>query len=259
MTIFHLRLHHHGIARINRDMATRAFARQSRRFPYRFHCSSLQIKQARYAGSDSRVLSPLMRSARPLSFRVSASSDLRPVLTITPALSGAFPGGDGLWTSPRCRHWSAWVQLLLMPLWTLRMLLFHGVSKFTLPPPPLTLRSRRLLKAFETLAVARFPVIAFKAAAGADVPAPCRYRDCGNANRHGIAERYMAKSSIKTIFLFGNTRRICCATFPPAGAPYRSDRRNPGVVQLIVAFIAIEVVLGASGSGCPPRADRTTA
>jgi hypothetical protein len=84
---------------------------------------------------------------RPLSFSVSDSSDLRPVLTITPALWVPFPAAMASFDQPTLPSLvSVEFQPLLMPLWTLRMLLFHGVSKLTLPPP-LTVRSWRLLKA----------------------------------------------------------------------------------------------------------------
>ena len=113
-------------------------------------------------------LIPLMRSARPLSFRVSASSDLRPVLTITPALSVPFPAAMASWTSPRCRHWSAWVPafthaaLDAEDVAVPRRVEVHAAAAAYAAIPA-------AVKGFRDVGGSRFQVIAFKLAAGADV------------------------------------------------------------------------------------------
>lgn len=69
------------------------------------------------------------------------------------------------------------------------MLLFHGVSKFIAAAAAYSV-ILAAVKGFRDVGGSRFQVIALKLAAGTDVQRRAGIAIVGNANRHGIAERY---------------------------------------------------------------------
>ena len=119
-----------------------------------------------------------------------------------PCAFGAFPGGDGLFGPahaavtgqrgvPAFTHAALDAEDVAVP----RRVEVHAAAAAYAA-------ILAAVKGFRDVGGSRFQVIAFKLAAGADVQRRAGIAIVGNANRHGIAERYSEIEHHVTIFLF---------------------------------------------------------